>query len=340
MAPEVMERAEPQPSIDVFGFGMLLTELLTGRHPFDGLDRDEYLAEVVPRDWTLPGGILDEIDEAAARSLVSACTQRRPDERPSMADVVLALEGILESPLTAVDSMTATNPRGERTEEPRPALRPPAPAKRRKWLGLLAVLLLASVGVGLAVVKASQWNSPSAPDPEQVPSPAASMVTLAATDGEAAEDGTSAVDAEILLGEATLDPVDGMGEEDATTGEAEPVTERRPSRRRKQRRAKVPDSPPSRPEQPVPPPRETAEVSPECELLHDSIASMRAEGGWSRVLFLIKANRGCFERSEYRRLRVEALARMGKHDECVKAGAGSTDPEIEAWVDKCRRNEP
>src|SRR5690606_14101572 len=144
MAPEVAERADPHPSVDVFGFGMLLVELLTGRNPYEGMSRDEYLVEVTRKGWALPSAVLDQIDPSVLDSLVVACTQRRPEERPSMTEVVRSLVDVIDPAPTAVDSMAATKPRldeeTELTEE-----RPSSPSRR--WLGWLKGGLVASVVV-------------------------------------------------------------------------------------------------------------------------------------------------------------------------------------------------
>lgn len=375
MAPEVVARVEPHPSADVFGFGILLVELLTGRHPFDGLDRDNYLSEITRSDWSLAQAVVDEIEVPEARALVVACTQRRPDDRPSMAEVISSLNTLLGPSLTSVDSMAATHPRGQRAELDERTGAAASLAKGWRWTAL-PVLLVASVGLGVAL---QDTPGPRSPSLEEHRSRSASLATVAVEENGVGERGTSsgqpssqATDGDTASYEGAptalteepspiaVEAVSATTAEEASTPMSEEIStlaveatsataaegsppERR-SRRKKRGQARAPrerrdssrDKPvPSSSSQAVPP-----RVTAECKLLHDSIASMRAEGGWSRILFLIKANRGCFNRAEYRRLRIEALARTGKHEECVKAGAGSHDPEIEAWVDKCKRNEP
>ncbi|MCX4239631.1 serine/threonine protein kinase [Paraliomyxa miuraensis] len=345
MAPEVANHADPHPSVDVFGFGMLLVELLTGRTPHEGMSRDEYLVEVTREDWALPPAMLDQIESDELKALVVACTQRRPEARPTMTAVVRALVASIDRHATAMDPMAATNPRIDEETEPTGRALSPAPRWRRGlngWLVASVVMVVLAGGLGGTLLLPSHAGNEAEtgepPPPE--PQPWSASPTLSkAGDGEA--DGETATDS----GGSTSPDVgtsDTTGEDDSSTGADDPALGQ-PRPRARQERAPVQQKDRQRGKQ-AGADQDSADDSAggpasnaaECELLQDSISAMRAEGGWSRILFLIKDQRACFGRAEYRRLRVEALARSGKHDECIKAGADSDDPQVVAWVDKCK----
>nr|GMD98702.1 probable inactive receptor kinase At4g23740 [Ipomoea batatas] len=106
-APEVMDtRKATQPS-DVFSFGVLLLELLTGKSPVHTTSGDEiihlvrWVHSVVREEWTAEVFDVEllrspNIEEEMVEMLQIAlsCVVRMPDQRPKIAEVVKMIEGV------------------------------------------------------------------------------------------------------------------------------------------------------------------------------------------------------------------------------------------------------
>lgn len=89
------------------------------------------------------------------------------------------------------------------------------------------------------------------------------------------------------------------------------------------------NSPPKPPKPKIP--------QPECEGVEDGARAATDERDWARVAKLT-ARKACWASpSERIHLRVNALALMGRVDECVEVGQSSNDPKIVAIVDTCRK---
>nr|GME00485.1 probable inactive receptor kinase At4g23740 [Ipomoea batatas] len=106
-APEVMDtRKATQPS-DVFSFGVLLLELLTGKSPVHTTSGDEiihlvrWVHSVVREEWTAEVFDVEllrspNIEEEMVEMLQIAlsCVVRMPDQRPKIGEVVKMIEGV------------------------------------------------------------------------------------------------------------------------------------------------------------------------------------------------------------------------------------------------------
>lgn len=107
IAPEYLSTGKSSEKTDVFGYGVMLLELITGQRAFDlarlandddvmlldwvkGLLKDKKLETLV--DAELQGNYIDdEVEQLIQVALL--CTQGSPMERPKMSDVVRMLEG-------------------------------------------------------------------------------------------------------------------------------------------------------------------------------------------------------------------------------------------------------
>ncbi|KAE8686811.1 BRASSINOSTEROID INSENSITIVE 1-associated receptor kinase 1 [Hibiscus syriacus] len=107
IAPEYLSTGKSSEKTDVFGYGVMLLELITGQRAFDlarlandddvmlldwvkGLLKDRKLETLVDTD--LQGNYADhEVEQLIQVALL--CTQGTPKERPNMAEVVRMLEG-------------------------------------------------------------------------------------------------------------------------------------------------------------------------------------------------------------------------------------------------------
>jgi len=342
MPPESTTCLEPDPSADVFGLGMLLVEILVGKPPYESMSRPEYLAEVTRDGWSLSQSVLDQIESVSLRSLVVACTRSDPRDRPTMAEVILRLEAVVGS--AAVLSISA--PRMVPMPEVgggAPAEAKAGPQSRRAWLWVVIALLLLGGGVVIGVWMHGLDGKIHAGG-RSVPVSLATSTTVyeETAGGETSEGGTS--DAKPVSsgeGESSTSGADRDDEQVTTTGDGP-----RPPRSKHRRRRRSDDTAgddeggdaeSGEPETPAPEPDRS---SAECDPLRHSVAEMRREGGWSRIPFVLKANRACFGPKEYRRLLVEALARLGLNAECIEAAGTSDDPKIDKWVQQCKGNQP
>jgi serine/threonine-protein kinase len=96
MAPEQAKGKKVDKRADVWAFGAVLYEMLTGQKPFVGEDVSDTLATVLKTDpeWdALPADTPPRL-----RQLMQACLQKNPKQRVhDVADVRLAMEGVFET---------------------------------------------------------------------------------------------------------------------------------------------------------------------------------------------------------------------------------------------------
>lgn len=104
-APEVTDARRVSQKADVYSFGVLLLELLTGKAPThsllneEGVDLPRWVQSVVREEWTAEVFDLEllryqNIEEEMVQLLQLAidCTAQYPDKRPSMSEVVQRIE--------------------------------------------------------------------------------------------------------------------------------------------------------------------------------------------------------------------------------------------------------
>lgn len=375
MAPELVDRVQPHASADVFGLGMVLAEALVGRNPYYGIAREDYLAEVTRPDWSLAERVLTQIESEPLRSLVVDCTRRDPRDRPSVADVIARLEPIAAS--SSVDSMPRLSPDLEvcrtptvaamasevlvATDRPSPGESAPSadgdttagrPAARsrspHRWRWIGAVILLVGIGLALALVTpdAQKHAAPATRVEPSLDQSAAAALAVSTTDDGGSTTGVLETGETDPEGSSTTDEVAVTSDDESgsTGGLASSVPDQHTGGPRKRRRGTGKDdrggSGDDDVEKSDPPPTRVEPEPVECATVRSSIEQARRDGRWSRLPYNIKAKRACFEATEYRRLLVEALARSGRHAECIEAAGSSSDPKIQPWVEQCKGNQP
>ena len=133
MAPEQIEGRAADARTDIFAFGALLHEVLTGTRAFDGDSAPAVMAAILRADPPSLASIQPPVS-AALQRLVHGCLAKHPNDRVStMHDVLLQLRGIAE------DSRT------------RAASEPGSVGNRRRWRWIIAAALTTALA-GAAVV--------------------------------------------------------------------------------------------------------------------------------------------------------------------------------------------
>ena len=146
MAPEQARGKPVDKRADIWAFGAVLYEMVTGTMPFPGDDISQTLARVIDRDpdWDgLPATLSPALDTYLRR-----CLQKDPRQRVrDIGDVRLALEGAFEA--------RVPQPEGASVVLPRQVWQRPVPA---------GVAVLAALGLG-ALAAGAFLGSGSAPPP-------------------------------------------------------------------------------------------------------------------------------------------------------------------------------
>ena len=136
MAPEQARGKNVDKRADIWAFGVVLFEMLTGLPPFPGVDISQVLARVIERDpdWTaLPPTLPPSLATCLRRCLVKDPRQRIRD----IGDVRLVLDGAFD------------------TAAPLPAASPPLVAPRRPlpWIAAFAVAALTAVALSIPAAR-------------------------------------------------------------------------------------------------------------------------------------------------------------------------------------------
>ena len=94
MAPEQIEGREADARTDIFAFGAVLFEMLTGRQAFEADNQAKVIAAVLERDPRRLASVLPQTPPVVDR-LVHRCLAKNPDDRwQSARDVMLELESV------------------------------------------------------------------------------------------------------------------------------------------------------------------------------------------------------------------------------------------------------
>ena len=96
MAPEQVMGREITPQVDVYAFGMMLSEMITGQKPISGDTMERIFYAILNEPVDLEPLRASGASESVC-SLVERCTQKRPEDRPQgMTPICAELEAILE----------------------------------------------------------------------------------------------------------------------------------------------------------------------------------------------------------------------------------------------------
>ncbi len=107
MAPEQIQGLEADVRSDVFAFGLLLYEMATGKHAFEGKTQTSVVGQILAVN-PVPITTLQPMSPAALSRLVNTCLEKDPDERfQTIHDVKLRLIEIAEALASPVEIGTS-----------------------------------------------------------------------------------------------------------------------------------------------------------------------------------------------------------------------------------------
>jgi len=153
MAPEQLRGQPVDPRADIFAFGAVLYEMLTGRRAFHGATPADTISAILKEDPPELTSTVAAVVPQALDRIVRRCLEKNPDERfQSARDIAFALQA-----LSGTSSGSASTHAGA----------PPTRSRMRRLtgplIGVLAGALLALVAVGF--VQSRQADRASAPPP-------------------------------------------------------------------------------------------------------------------------------------------------------------------------------
>jgi len=137
MAPEQIEYARSDARTDIFAFGCMLYEMLTGRRAFNAGSRAGMIAQIIAGDPT-PISTLRPMTPVSLDRVVRTCLAKNPDDRFQTAhDVMLALQWIRDEQSYPSAPMPVARAQGRMWRE------------RAAWAMALVLAIGAAVGIAM-----------------------------------------------------------------------------------------------------------------------------------------------------------------------------------------------
>ena len=154
MAPEQAEGKDTDERSDIFAFGAVLYEMLTGTRAFDGETKTAILAAIL-KDQPAPIQQLQPMTPRGLDRVVRRCLEKKPAERwHSAHDLKQTLELIdLAGPTSASQSASSTG-------GIQPAVSQAGGLRHKKWLGP-ALAAAAVLAAGAALMLWAPWRKPA-----------------------------------------------------------------------------------------------------------------------------------------------------------------------------------
>jgi serine/threonine protein kinase/Tol biopolymer transport system component len=141
MSPEQIQGVEADARSDIFSFGVMLFEMVTGKRTFEGKTQASIVGQILAVDPPSVSTLRPETPQGLDR-VIRLCLDKDPDERIQTAhDLKLQLQAISEAPATTNQA-------------------PVVVAARRSWLPWLAAGVLAIAAIGFAVAYFQSLSAP------------------------------------------------------------------------------------------------------------------------------------------------------------------------------------
>ncbi|HYM13616.1 MAG TPA: tetratricopeptide repeat protein, partial [Bryobacterales bacterium] len=147
MSPEQAEGRPVDGRSDIFAFGSVLYEMLTGRWPFQGETRLAILAAILREEPRAASTVVDGLPSELER-ILARCLRKDPSRRfQHMADVKVALQELKEESDSGRLLMTTLSQAVTETVRGAPRRASPAPRRRAAMAaGVVVAVLLAAAG--------------------------------------------------------------------------------------------------------------------------------------------------------------------------------------------------
>jgi len=169
MSPEQAEGKKLDTRSDIFSFGAVLYEMITGRRAFEG-DSNISILSAVLRDEVKPLAEVAPDTPRGLQDIVSLCLRKHPDARwQSMREVeaaLLALKRQSDSGTLYKTDLSAAAPATQRLAPP--AAKPKSQVSRILAIGVFLLLAIAAAGGLLWMSRNKSSNKLPAPAPAQV----------------------------------------------------------------------------------------------------------------------------------------------------------------------------
>jgi len=154
MAPEQLEGAEADHRTDIFAFGSVLYEMLTGKRAFEGRSQASLIAAIMSAA-PVPLASLQPLAPPAVERVVMKCLEKDPDRRwQSAADLADELKWMSSGGSTAVSSAPAAAAVTTAAARTMPGA--------RAWRAAVAILSVALIAVASLWLR-DRWLSQAAP---------------------------------------------------------------------------------------------------------------------------------------------------------------------------------
>jgi serine/threonine-protein kinase len=317
MSPEQALGHDATPLFDVYALGAIFFELLTGEPPFAGSNIVEVMTRKTTTDARSVSGLREDVPPGLAK-LIDECLARDPAARPQSVRVVLS----------RIDEVLRALPRENGTFTPAPEAANARSDEHRGpgWIFPVMILLGA---VGFVAMLA--WMGRDSPAVYTPPGAAKNRLGLEVSPSDApppADEGAA--------------PIPGVAEPAEKAPEPAPEAEPEPTTA-------------AEPVEPAPESAETSSTggieseqrdhdraapayqSAACKRTRAQAEDSANAAAWKDVLSRTR-KRACWARKNDRlELEVLALRELGRFEDCVKRGKGSSSPKVKGYVKLCQK---
>lgn len=343
MPPEQTLALPPHPKMDVFSFGVVLHEMLTGANPFEHVrDRDTYIEMQragklhVPR---IDRRVYSSVPESLVE-LVEGCTRNDVALRLDMIEVRRRLDHVLgrmSAPVRLVTSEPETKPIEPETSPVEPAsgvvvgVERSAEASKTPAARSSVRMVLVGAAVMLLVIAAAAFVWPEGSEVEG-PGPAMPAPVLKTGSGGATPEGLPRTEPSAV---SPGQPVQTPPRVDSKP--AEPVNPQAdPTPAVPSKDEPTPGNRPVSKSEPVGAVKAPAHETETCRRTVAAASAANERNAWSRLEALTRKKKCFVDRGQWAELRVRALVETKRFDECIALASDSKNPDVQRYAGICR----